>query len=334
MNVLRYFTFVLCISSLGACFRADRADVPHNVHDIPEWTIAIHGGAGNFGTESLSEEQVIAYTESLSRALQVGTELLERGGEAIDVVTEVIALLEDDSLFNAGRGAVMTADRTHELDASIMRGDDRNAGAVSGLRNVKNPIRAARLVMFESEHVFLSGEGADRFSEAFGLEMVPNSWFTTTKVSRALDKVLDREAAKLGTVGCVVRDKEGRLAAGTSTGGMMAKRHGRIGDSPVIGAGTWADNATCAVSCTGHGEFFIRHAVAHSIAARMAFGGESLTAAAHAVVMNELVEAGGSGGIIAVDHLGNAAMVFNTKGMFRGMQRAGEPAYIGLFEEP
>lgn len=334
--VLRFTlpTLLLLFTASCLCSCANRADETtiETDHATPDWSIAIHGGAGNFENTHYSAEAQKQYEASLQKALETGASMLDEGGSAVDVVAAVIAVLEDDSLFNAGRGAVMTENRVHELDASIMSGTDLNAGAVTGLTGIRNPIKAARLVMDESPHVFLSGEGAARYAASFGLDTVPNDYFTTVKAQQSLDRVLEVNA-KMGTVGCVVRDRNGNLAAGTSTGGMTAKRHGRIGDSPVIGAGTWADNASCAVSCTGHGEYFIRTAVAHDIAARMLYGGLSLQEAAEQVVHQELTNLGGSGGIIAVDKEGEVVLVFNTSGMFRASQKAGEAPYVAMFAE-
>ncbi len=296
-----------------------------------EWAIAVHGGAGSISRSLMTDEQAAVYRSSLEGALMKGESMLMNNRSAVEVVTEVIALLEDDSLFNAGKGSVMTASGIHELDASIMSGHDRNAGAVTGLTSVRNPIRAAQLVMQESPHVFFSGAGAASFAAEYGLEHVDNAYFTTQKAKNALERSLNESVNKFGTVGCVVYDKTGNLAAGTSTGGMTAKRHGRIGDSPIIGAGTWADNATCAVSCTGHGEYFIRAGVAHEIAARMKHGNERLAEAARAVVMDELAQMGGTGGIIAVDALGNTAMVFNTGGMFRASANSAGERIVAVF---
>lgn len=322
--------FVALAVFLFSCAnRADDADTT-KAPEVFQWSIAIHGGAGNFENTHYTEDEQTLYKQALAHALQTGSQLLMDGAEALDVVTQVISQLEDDSLFNAGKGAVLTAAGQHELDASIMNGKNLQAGAVSGLTTIKNPIKAARLVMDESPHVFLSGEGAAEYARSFGLDTVSNDYFTTTKALRALDRSLSKDS-KMGTVGCVVRDQNGNLAAGTSTGGMTAKRHGRIGDSPMIGAGTWADNASCAVSCTGHGEFFIRAAVAHDIAARMLYGNRSLNEAAEEVVNDVLVQLGGSGGIIAVDRNGEVALVFNTSGMFRASQQAGGAPYVAMF---
>lgn len=305
------------------------------------YTVVIHGGAGNFDTESYSPEQEEAYQSNLTEALLIAQSVLDSGGSALDGVEATIRFLEDCPLFNAGKGAVFTAEGINELDASIMNGKDLSCGAVTGIQNVRHPISAARKVMEESPHVFFSGVGATEFAKEQGLELVDSSYFYT---ERSWERYLRAKAAKekqaalpeelkMGTVGCVIRDAQGNLAAGTSTGGMTWKKHGRIGDSPVIGAGTYADNQTCAISCTGHGEYFIRAAVAYNISARMAYGGLSLEDASNAVVMNQLVEMGGSGGIIGVDHLGNPVMSFNSTGMFRGYVKEGEEPQVAMYGE-
>ena len=299
----------------------------------PEWSLAIHGGAGHFDTERLSREQQAAYRASLTLALRTGGAVLEAGGSALDAVVATISVMEDDSLFNAGRGAVYTASGVHELDASIMNGADRNCGAITGLQGFRHPIQVARQVMEESEHVFFSGHGAGEFATAKGAEPAAAGWFDTKKAHdrylRALERDTTRE--KFGTVGCVALDREGHLAAGTSTGGMTYKRHGRIGDSPVIGAGTWADDRTCAISATGWGEYFIRTAVAHDIHARMLHGGETLDEAAERTIQDEMGALGGDGGIVGMDREGRPTFSLNTPGMFRGAwQSNGEPA-VGLF---
>lgn len=331
--------FAFGVLFLFSC--ANRADEDREVGTTGDveyssgWSIAIHGGAGNFDNTVYSPEQEQAYRRSLTKALEAGIQLLDGGAEALEVVTAVLVIMEDDSLFNAGRGAVMTAEGKHELDASIMDGRDKNAGAVTGLSGIKNPIIAARLVMDRSPHVFLSGDGAGEFARSFGADTVSNDYFTTVKAKAALARWQANEAeesAKRGTVGCVVLDASGHLAAGTSTGGMTGKQHGRIGDSPMIAAGTWADDASCAVSCTGHGEYFIRNAVAHNIAARMLYGGMSLDDAADVVVHEELLAMNGSGGIIAVDAHGQITMTFNTKGMFRASCQSGGDVYVAMYD--
>lgn len=333
------FSVAISFFVFSCAERADDSPVDQPAPEIKEWAIAIHGGAGNFSNTSYSQEEEQAYRSSLSLALERGRTLLESGADAVDVVVEVITLLEDDSLFNAGRGAVMTADGTHELDASIMDGTSQNAGAAAKLRTIKNPIKAARLIMDESPHVLLSGKGADDYASKNGLTEVDNSYFTTLKAQRALDRALGTqkkavaatENEKMGTVGCVVLDRNGNLSAGTSTGGMTAKKNGRIGDSPIIGAGTYAENGVCAVSSTGHGEYFIRAAVAHDIAARMKYGNQTLMQAAKAVVEEDLVNLGGSGGVIAVDYTGEIALIFNSGGMFRASQSAGGDPYVAMY---
>jgi len=294
-----------------ACLLAACASVP----DVPV-VVAIHGGAGTIRRADMTPELEAAYRAELEAALRAGYAVVQAGGSALDAVEAAILPMEDSPLFNAGRGAVFTADERHELDASVMDGATGRAGAVAGVRSVRHPIRAARAVMEASPHVMLSGTGADAFAREQGLELVQNSYFSTPRRREALRRA--QADAKHGTVGCVALDQDGHLAAGTSTGGMTNKRWGRIGDSPVIGAGTWADDATCAVSSTGWGEYFIRGAVAHDIHARMAYQGLSLAAAGRAVVLEDLTAAGGTGGVIALDRSGRVAAPFNTAGMYRG----------------
>ena len=306
-----------------------------------DWAIAIHGGAGTMNRENIPEEKRLAYEASLQHALEQGIQMLEQGVDGVTVVESVIRIMEDDSLFNAGRGAVMTAKGEVELDASIMRGSDLNCGAVTGLKNIKNPIMAAKLVMDSSKHVFLSGEGATAYALEHGLEWVDNSYFITKdrksrykelKNPKGPSEEVKEAISKKGTVGCVVLDRQGHLAAGTSTGGMMMKEYGRIGDSPVIGAGTYADDRTCAVSSTGHGEYFIRKAVAFDISARMLYGKQDLYTACEEEVLQDLKEMGGDGGVIAVDNKGNISMVFNTEGMFRACADANGKREVGIFK--
>lgn len=278
--------------------------------------VAIHGGAGTIRRANMTPELEAAYRAELEASLRAGHAVIQAGGSALDAVEAALLPLEDSPLFNAGRGAVFTAEARHELDASVMDGATGRAGAVAGVSTVRNPIRAARAVMEASPHVLLSGDGADAFAREQGLEQVQNSHFSTERRREALRRA--QADAKHGTVGCVALDQQGHLAAGTSTGGMTNKRWGRIGDSPVIGAGTWADDATCAVSSTGWGEFFLRGAVAHDIHARMAYQGLSLAEAGRAVILEDLTAAGGTGGVIALDREGRVAAPFNTPGMYRG----------------
>lgn len=301
----------------------------------PEYALAIHGGAGTITEEGLSAEEEKAYRDALNEALDRGEKVLKEGGSALEAVTTCITFMEDHPGFNAGKGAVFTHEGKNELDASIMRGSDRQAGAVAGVTNVKHPILAAQAVMDESSHVLLSGSGAESFAREQGLEIVDPDWFYTEERYQSLQNARKREKGtgllseekpdwKYGTVGAVALDGAGNLAAGTSTGGMTNKRWNRIGDSPIIGAGTWADNETCAVSCTGHGEFFIRYAVAYDLAARLKYRGDELKKAADDIVMQELEAIGAGGGLIALDRQGNIALPFNTRGMFRGWVRPGE----------
>ena len=291
--------------------------------------IAIHGGAGTILKSSMTTEKEAEYKKVLSKAVKHGYTLLQQGEKGEVAVVETIKILESSPLFNAGIGAVYTFDGEHELDASIMHGGSKNAGAVAGVKTIRSPIEAALLVMNESPHVMLSGKGAEEYAKENGLEQVDNSIFDTEFRKEALDRVKARmEQAsngygsqqgneRFGTVGAVVLDGEGNIVAGTSTGGMTAKRYGRIGDSPVIGAGTYADNESCAVSATGHGEYFIRYHVAADICARMKYQEVTLEQAANTVVHDVLVEAGGDGGVIAIDGKGNIAMPFNSAGMYR-----------------
>jgi len=295
------------------------------------WALALHGGAGTIPRD-LPEEQVGQYRESLERALRLGASMLDEGASAVDTVEQVIRLLEDDPLFNAGKGAVYNHEGVHELDASIMNGADLACGAVAGVTTVRNPISLARLVMERSGHVLLAGAGAEAFADEMGVPRVDQQYFHTERRREQLERALEREtaAAEHGTVGCVVLDREGNLAAGTSTGGITAKRYGRVGDSPVIGAGTYADNRTCAVSATGKGEEFIRHGVAFSVSALMAHRGLGLQEAAERVIHDELQP--GDGGIIAVGHDGSIAMVFNTAGMYRGAADASGRFEIAIWD--
>ncbi len=295
--------------------------------DRPEFALAIHGGAGVITKDQLSENQEQAYRKALDQALDIGKEILAAGGTAIDAVVEVVVFLENDSLFNAGKGAVFNHEGLNEMDASIMDGSNLNAGAVAGVTSIKNPILAARAVLEQSEHVFLTGKGAEEFATKHGIDTVDAAYFRTDRRWKSLQRILDDDGNRVeldhhdqkhGTVGAVALDKRGHLAAATSTGGMTNKRYNRVGDSPIIGAGTYADDATCAVSSTGHGEYFIRHAVAYDISAQMKYAGKTLKEAGDHTINNTLLKAGGTGGIIALDKDGNIHMPFNTEGMYRG----------------
>ncbi|MDG1253093.1 MAG: isoaspartyl peptidase/L-asparaginase [Schleiferiaceae bacterium] len=278
--------------------------------------IVIHGGAGVITRENMSPEMEALVRSSLERVLDSGYAALERGENRMDVVVRVLGILESDSLFNAGIGAVVNAEGVAELDASLMDGETKQAGAVAGLRHILHPAALAREVMSHSEHVFMIGEGAETFAQQRGMTLVDNDTFLTHR--RHAQYARWAEQHKRGTVGVVLRDREGHLAAGTSTGGMMGKQWGRVGDVPVLGAGTYADDQGAAVSCTGHGEYFIREAVAYQVNARMQFGGLSLADAAHHILFEVLNAEEGQGGLIAIDAQGHAVMEFNSSGMYRG----------------
>jgi beta-aspartyl-peptidase (threonine type) len=302
--------------------------------------LAIHGGAGTLPRAEMSAEREERYRAGLSEALAAGFAVLERGGSSLDAVTRSVVVLENDPLFNAGHGAVFTYDGHNELDASIMDGAKLAAGAVCGVTHIKNPIELARAVMEHSEYVLLSGAGAEEFALARGFKFVPRSYFHTEARWRQLERIRAGEGglspltiSHVGTVGAVALDSRGRLAAATSTGGMTGKRFGRIGDSPIIGAGTYADDRACAVSATGHGEIFIRAAVAHDIAARVRYAGRSLETAVREVVHAELVSLGGEGGVIAIDPEGRIVMEFNSEGMFRAGRSAGGEASIDIYRD-
>ena len=313
---------------------------------VEPYGIAIHGGAGCIRRENLNDQRAAEYRRVLKAALQMGYAILEKGGSSLDAVENAVVFLEESPLFNAGHGAVFTHEKTIELDASIMDGSGL-AGAVAGVRYVRNPIKAARKVFEKSPHVMLIGAGADAFARHIGLEQVDPSFFHTEyrwkqlqKVIHSDDVVLDHSSTvskpnsdKFGTVGAVALDLNGNLAAATSTGGMTNKRWGRIGDSPIIGAGTYAKNATCAVSCTGHGEFFLREAIAHSVSARMEYGKMTLHAAAQTTIYEQLKNAGGEGGIIAIDRFGNIELPYTTDGMFRGFQKSDGSIFVGIWED-
>jgi len=296
-----------------------------------EWAIVMHGGAGGISRENITPEMDKEYRASLLIALNTGKKILAEGGTALDAVEQTIRIMEDNPLFNAGKGAVFTHDGKNELDAAIMDGSSLSAGAVAGVTDIKNPITAARYVMTKSEHVLLTGAGASQFAKEQGLEIVPPSYFYTERRFNELQEILKKE--KNGTVGCCALDKNGNLAAGTSTGGMPNKRYNRVGDSPIIGAGTYANNRTCAVSGTGHGEYFIRWTVAHDISALMEYKGLTLKEASELVVNDKLLKAGGSGGVISVDKSGNISMPFNSKGMFRGFATADGKEGIFIYKD-
>ena len=297
-----------------------------------QWAIALHGGAGNMQLTDFDSVEIEAFTRELSAALVVGEGILIKGGTSLDAVEQVVRYLEDCPLFNAGKGAVFTNEGKNELDAAIMDGSNLKAGAIAGVGDIKNPISAARMVMDSSEHVMMVGRGASLFAASKGLEVVDSSYFYTEKSWKALQRALQRDK-KMGTVGCVALDKNGNLAAATSTGGMTNKRYGRVGDVPIIGAGTYANNTTCAVSATGHGEFFIRYTVAHDISALMEYKELSLSKAAELVINQKLKTAGGNGGVIAVDRIGNVHLTMNTSGMFRAYSTSTGSRGVAIFKD-
>lgn len=321
------------------------------------WALVAHGGAGAISPGQLSPEQEAAYREAMAGAAEAGAAVLRAGGSAMDAVEATIHILEDDPLFNAGRGAAFTAEGRNELDASIMDGASLSAGAVAGVTTTRHPISAARAVIEGSAHVMLGGEGADAFARSQGLEQVDPVYFFTERRWQALEKGLSKlglpiparpigapddvsgkaalvhEEGKHGTVGVVARDAHGDVAAGTSTGGASAKRWGRVGDSPLIGAGTYASNKACAVSCTGAGEYFIRLGVAHEICALVQHKGLALQAAADQVIQGQLSDLGGEGGVICVAPDGQMAWSFNTEGMYRARIAADEPLVVGVYKD-
>ena len=297
----------------------------------PEYALVIHGGAGNVTPERIGPEKEKEYRAKLQEALDLGIDLLKKDSSAVAVVEAVIHVLENSPLFNAGKGAVFNSQGQNEMDASIMEGKTLNAGAVASVSRIKNPISAARLVLDKSPHVLLVREGAIQFAKENGMEMVDSNYFFTQERWESLQK-LQGKVEKYGTVGCVALDRQGNIAAGTSTGGMTNKKYGRVGDSPIIGAGTYANNATCGVSCTGHGEFFMRYNVAYDVSARMKYAHQSLNEAAEGII-NELALIKGSGGLIALDGKGNICMPFNTNGMFRGFAKSTGENKVLVFKD-
>jgi beta-aspartyl-peptidase (threonine type) len=292
-----------------------------------DYTLVIHGGAGVILKENMSPERETAYITKLQEALDAGEAILKAGGTALDAVTATVKVMEDSPLFNAGRGSVFTETGENEMDAAIMDGSTLKAGAVAGVRIIRNPIEAARKVMEESPHVLLVRDGAEKFAIGHGVDTASPAYFFEQRRYDSWQK-----ASKHGTVGAVALDKHGNLAAANSTGGMTNKMTGRVGDTPIIGAGTYANNATCAISATGHGEYFIRNVVAYDISALMEYKGMSLEEAANSAIMGKLVEQGANGGLVAVDKDGNIAMPFNTPGMFRGFVTSGGGRMVAIYK--
>ncbi|KQC32272.1 isoaspartyl peptidase [Nonlabens sp. YIK11] len=364
---MKKLLFLAALILINSC-QEKKADTPETAEttaapeQVNEFAIVIHGGAGTILKENMTPELEQEYNAKLTEAIQTGHEILKNGGSSMDAVEATIRVMEDSPLFNSGKGAVFTHDGINSLDASFMDGQTLNAGAVAGVTTVKNPISLARKVMTDSEHVLLSGDGADAFAKALqdpNIEIVSNSYFYTENRFKSLQRVLEREKetenqateenktamrqlelkdpyfkdSKYGTVGCVALDKNGNIAAGTSTGGMTNKKYGRIGDAPIIGSGTYANNATCGVSSTGHGEYFIRAQVAYDISALMEYSGLTLKEATDKVIQDKLVKLGGTGGVVALDHYGNISMDFNTPGMYRAMMNDKGELVVGMYKD-
>jgi L-asparaginase / beta-aspartyl-peptidase len=319
---------------------------------INDFAIIIHGGAGTILKKNMTDEMEATYKAKLEEAIKVGYTILKNGGTSTDAVLKTIQVMEESPLFNAGKGAVFTNAGTNELDASFMDGKTLNAGAVAGVKDVKSPIELAIKIMTDSEHVMLSGEGASAFAKEKGLDIVNPSYFYTEDRFQSLQKILNQEKteldhdakkatfydsnikdSKFGTVGCVALDKNGNIAAGTSTGGMTNKRWGRIGDAPIIGSGTYANNNTCGVSSTGWGEYFIRSQVAYDISAQMEYQKKSLKEATKDVIQNKLSKLGGTGGVVALDKNGNMSFEFNTEGMYRASMDDKGELIIKIYKE-
>ncbi len=314
---------------------------------IKKYVIAIHGGAGTILRSNMTNEIEQKYKMALNESILAGENILLNSGLAIDAVEASIRSLENNPLFNAGRGSVFSNEGEHEMDASIMNGKDLMAGAIAGVKNVKNPITLAKSVMQHSNHVFMAGHGAEVFAKQLNIEMAPNEYFFEQMrydqliQAKANDRIdldhvdnkFENGEKKFGTVGAVALDVFGNISAGTSTGGMTNKKHGRVGDTPIIGAGTYANNQTCAVSCTGHGEFFIRSVVAYDISCLIEYKGFSLKEACNLVVKDKLVKIGGEGGLIALDARGNIELCFNSEGMYRASKKSNEEVYLGIYRD-
>ncbi|WP_299005101.1 isoaspartyl peptidase/L-asparaginase family protein [uncultured Tenacibaculum sp.] len=330
------FYCLTLIFLLFSCNKTRTTSKKQNDTPTNEFAIIIHGGAGTILKKNMTPEKEAAYKAKLEEAVRTGYEILKNGGSSGDAVVKTIQVMEESPLFNAGKGAVFTHEETNELDASFMDGKTLNAGAVAGVKDIKSPIEAARTVITNSDHVMLSGAGASQFAKEQGLEIVDPSYFYTENRFKSLQRIKDKQKTELdhddkkaafydadiknskyGTVGCVALDKDGNITAGTSTGGMTNKRWGRIGDSPIIGSGTYANNKTCGVSSTGWGEYFIRTQVAYDISAQMEYQQKTLKEATKDVIQNKLTKLGGTGGVVALDKNGNMSFEFNTAGMYR-----------------
>jgi len=352
-NLFLFFSlifFISCNDSNQQSQDVTPSEAANNTENdsVQNFGIVIHGGAGTILKENMSDSLEQAYKQKLEEAIKTGHEILANGGTALEAVQRTINVMEDSPLFNSAKGAVFTNEGKNELDASIMDGKTLNAGAVAGVTNVKNPINLAYEVMTNSEHVLLSGKGAEQFAKEQGLEIVDPEYFYTENRFKAMERARNRDKEKtnktafydpfikdekFGTVGCAALDKNGNLAAGTSTGGMSNKKYNRIGDAPIIGAGTYANNKTLAISSTGWGEYFIRGVVAYDISAMMEYKGVSLKEATEEVIQRKQPELGGNGGVIAIDNKGNVSMEFNTAGMYRASMNSQGDMKIGIYGE-
>jgi len=322
--MFRSIFVVFLISILFSC---------ENSREI-DFAIVIHGGAGTILKKNMSEKMELAYNKKLKEALNIGYKILDEGGSSIDAVESTIKVLEDSELFNAGKGSVLSNDEIVEMDASIMYGRNLDAGAISGVKTIKNPISAARSVMEKSEHVFLSGSGAELFAKSQGLEIIDNEYFITQRRLNSLLNIKKRDSLdddKFGTVGCVALDKFGNITSGTSTGGMTNKKWNRVGDVPIIGSGTYANNRTCGISSTGWGEYFIRNVVAYDISSQIEYRGITLSEATENT-LKKVKDLGGNGGVIGIDKKGNIVMDFNTEGMYRGYRKSNGESVIKIYK--
>lgn len=332
MNYKFLFIFVFSLLLVSCVKEIKNNDVEESEKSKTDFALVIHGGAGYIYKGRYTPEQEKEYILKLEEALNEGFKILENNGSSVDAVETAIRILEDSPLFNAGKGAVLNNEGNVELDASIMNGENISAGGVAGVKHIKNPITLARFVMEHSPHVLMFGDGAEKFASEFGLEKVENSYFKTQENVDEYNKSKEAEKSKHGTVGCVDVDKKGNLAAGTSTGGLNGKKFGRVGDSPIIGAGTYANNKTCAISSTGQGEYFIKNVVAYDISALMEYQKLSLSESAEYVINEKLKKQNALGGIIGIDNKGNIVMSFNTDGMFRGYRKSGESSIVELYK--
>lgn len=341
MKYLYFFCLVFLFSCSDRTGKTVITETSDQEQGGVEYALVIHGGAGTILKENMTAEMEAKYLMALEYALKTGEEVLKSGGSSLEAVQKTINTMEDSPLFNAAKGAVFNHDGKNEMDASIMTGKNLMAGAVGGVSTIRNPINAAIKVMTDSDHVMLTGKGAEIFAKEQGLEIVDPEYFFTEKRWESLQKVLKKDIGsvdeykdyKYGTVGAIALDKEGNITAGTSTGGMTNKKWNRIGDSPIIGAGTYANNMTCGVSCTGHGEFFIRYAVAHDISAAMEYKGMTVEEAGNYVINLKLVQARGDGGAIILDKKGNVSMPFNTAGMYRGYVKSDGSKEVKIYQD-